>query len=389
MKKAVAFLVAFVLFLGTAVGGHIWFSGKLSFHNPKFGTWINEKKFFSHEAITANLNKDSIVVYGSSELNHMRKTKYHPEKMFADQKLNVMLIGAGYYQCLFHAINLSAIDSGMEKRKVVLILSPQWFRPTGVLPEAYASRFSEDNFLAMMKNDKLSKSTKEYIIKRSEELLINDPNTLNRIKLYERIFYQQDANLGDKVFYRLYTGFLKEKENISVITSAYIKGIKHSSNSSKAPKTLDWKEYLKDAEIDGKIKTGKNKFHVKKSYYKKHLRPHLIKRKNSAVQNSYSISPEFDDLEVFLKVCKDLKIEPLVVNIPVNGWWYDYTGFPKEDRIKYAENIRQITNKYGVQLSDYSGKEYMPYFLSDTTHLGWKGWVYVNENIYNFAKENK
>ena len=163
MKKVVAFLTALVLFLLTAISIDIFVDRKLDFNNHKFGTWVNDDKFFSHEAITSNLDKDSIVVFGSSEFSHGKKTKYHPENMFQEEKFNIMAIGAGYYQSLSHAITLSSISDGMKENKVALILSPQWFRNTGVLKEAYASRFSENNFIKMLENDKLSNETKEYI----------------------------------------------------------------------------------------------------------------------------------------------------------------------------------------------------------------------------------
>ena len=389
MKKAVAFVVAFVLFLGTAAGCFFWSNNRLSFHNPKFGTWINDRKFYSHEAITANLNQDSIVVFGSSELNHMRRTKYHPEKMFAGQKLNLMMMGAGYYQSLSHAIELGAIEPGMKNRKVVLVLSPQWFRPTGVLPDAFASRFSEDNFIAMLRNDKLSPETKKYIIARTEALLADDPSTLKRVRLYERIFREHNADLRDKVYYTLYSGFLSERTKLSVTTLAYMKGLEHHAKITESPNPIDWQAYLKDAENDGKKHTGSNDFYIKDFYYKWYLGPQLKVRKDSGVNSSYCSSPEYDDLRIFLQECRDLNIEPLIINVPVNGWWYDYTGFPKEDRQQYYENIRTIAKEYGAQVADHSGDEYTPYCLEDTMHLGWKGWVYVNEDIYNFARENK
>lgn len=387
MNKAVAFVVAFVLFLGTAAGACLWSADKLDFHNPGFGTWISDKKFYSHEAVTSNLNKDTIVVFGSSELNHMKKTKYHPAKMFAGQKLNLMMMGAGYYQSLSHAIELGAIEPGMKNRKVVLVLSPQWFRPTGVLPDAFASRFSEDNFIAMLRNDKLSPKTKQAIISRTEALLVNDPSTLKRVKIYERIFWSHNAGLKDKIYGSLYSGFLTERSRLSIAVLADLKGFGQKPKISSAGGPIDWQAYLQNAETDGKLHTKSNSFYIKDSYYKWYLGPQMKLRKDSGVASSYCSSPEYDDLKIFLEACRELDIEPLLISVPVNGWWYDYTGFSKQDRQRYYENIRAIAKEYGAQLADHSGDEYTPYFLEDTMHLGWKGWVYVNEDIYNFAKK--
>jgi D-alanine transfer protein len=90
---------------------------------------------------------------------------------------------------------------------------------------------------------------------------------------------------------------------------------------------------------------------------------------------------------MFLNVCKDLEIDVMLISIPVNGMWYDYTGFSKEDREGYYEKIRVISKDYNVRLADFSDKEYEKYFLRDIMHIGWKGWVYVDEAIYNFYQE--
>lgn len=110
-------------------------------------------------------------------------------------------------------------------------------------------------------------------------------------------------------------------------------------------------------------------------------------RRGSDTGGSYQVSPEYEDLRLFLDVCKETGTEPLIVSIPVNGRWYDWTGFPKEDREAYYENIRKICEEYQVEMADFSDKEYEEYFLKDIMHLGWKGWVYLDEAVYEFWKE--
>ena len=69
----------------------------------------------------------------------------------------------------------------------------------------------------------------------------------------------------------------------------------------------------------------------------------------------------------------------------MHGGWYDYTGFPAEERAVYYENVRQIVSQYeNVELLDLTGREYEPYFLCDTMHLGWKGWLAVDRAIVDF-----
>ena len=87
---------------------------------------------------------------------HGSDTAYHPAQVFAGSDFHPMLIGAGYYQSLSHATTLASIAEGMTVKKAALILSPQWFRKTGVVDQAYASRFSETHYAAAMANEDLN-----------------------------------------------------------------------------------------------------------------------------------------------------------------------------------------------------------------------------------------
>ena len=79
----------------------------------------------------------------------------------------------------------------------------------------------------------------------------------------------------------------------------------------------------------------------------------------------------------------------MLVMMPVNGYWYDHTGFPKKERQNYYENIRNLAKEYGVPVADFGDDEYTKYFFIDKVHLGWKGWLAVNESIYKFAAKAK
>ncbi|MXV42431.1 D-alanyl-lipoteichoic acid biosynthesis protein DltD, partial [Bacillus subtilis] len=80
---------------------------------------------------------------------------------------------------------------------------------------------------------------------------------------------------------------------------------------------------------------------------------------------------------------------PMFVTIPVNGKWYDYTGFPKKGRTDYYKKVNKQIRAKGFQVADFSGHEYDPYFMKDTIHIGWKGWVYVDKAIDEFYRTGK
>lgn len=405
MRRIAAFFTALVLFLGFVLGMHGFTRGRLKVDNPDFGTWTDEVKFGARDAMAVNMNEDSLLVMGSSELQHGKGTEFHPESIFRGQKTNLMLVGAGYYQSLFHATALAALEPDMKNRKAVLILAPQWFRKAGVVSKAYASRFSEMNFVAMLKNQDLSGETKEYIVQRSEELLKVDEPTLERVRRYERLYLTGESSWMDKIYAQSYGMFLEEKSRVSVVNKMRMSGItsengktetfqRNSARDRLEEKTgplggIDFEELRVKAVEEGKKQITNNPFYVKDSYFTKNLKPKMEAEKDKGVKTGYSESPEYEDLDCFLRVCQETGIEPLLVVVPVNGYWYDYTGFNKEKRQEYYDNIRKMADTYQVKVADFSDREYEPYFMEDTIHLGWKGWVDVSEAIYKFAQENE
>ncbi|MBS4989603.1 D-alanyl-lipoteichoic acid biosynthesis protein DltD [Anaerotruncus colihominis] len=43
--------------------------------------------------------------------------------------------------------------------------------------------------------------------------------------------------------------------------------------------------------------------------------------------------------------------------------------------------------EYGVKLLDLTGFEYEPYFMCDTMHIGWKGWLAVDQALISYYYE--
>ena len=145
---------------------------------------------------------------------------------------------------------------------------------------------------------------------------------------------------------------------------------------------------MQEAESNGRRKCTNNKFGVYDDYYTKYMASVMDKKRGSLQSESYSVSKEYDDLQLFIDVCKDAGVQPLLVSVPVNGRWYDYCGFPQKRRQEYYDKIKEIAQKNHVSLADFSSDEYCLYFLRDIMHLGWKGWVKIDEKIYDFYKQN-
>ena len=97
-------------------------------------------------------------------------------------------------------------------------------------------------------------------------------------------------------------------------------------------------------------------------------------------------SKEFSDYELFLDTCVDLRIKPYIILMPTNGKWYDYTGLTKEKRQAFFDKAQKIAEEKGFEVLNLKNEEYTPYFMYDGSHLGWKGWLKVDEEFYKHFK---
>lgn len=297
---------------------------------------------------------------------------------------NVIMMGRDTMQSLHHAISVGALEKYISNKKVVLIISPQWFSKEHISPTAYASRFSERLFAEMVKNEDLSYSIKRRLVDRVESYLeTGDPTEYARVLLYDKVYVEKTASIPEIFQCKSWDVIAKQRQKKLLLEE--LENVKSNDSSEKViASEIDYAALLDQAEKIGEESCTNNDLYIYDDYYNEHVKPSLEDVKDRDVSASYLESQEYDDLNLFLDVCGEVGITPLIVNIPVNGIWYDYTGFPKDGREKYYQNIRKICKDRDVSILDFSDKEYEHYFLKDIMHLGWKGWVYLNEAVYRF-----
>lgn len=387
MKRIMPFVGALILFLCTCLGLHIYCIEGISNNQVSLIYYNTDSRNSSQTAMKKVLGESSIPVFGSSELSAADELAYPPSLFHhGNSDFNMILIGRGSMQSLHHAISLGALEKDIPNRKAVLILSPQWFTQSHLSSESYASRFSERMYVEFMKNKKISYETKLQISERAKSLMSTDMKQLERICKYEEIYLKHSFNPILYAEMGIYNCFMNLKQDFSL--NQAIRELPLSEEDTVQISSLDFSSLLPRAEEIGKEACTNNDFYIYDEYYDTYVRDVLESSKDSKTDASYQVSPEYDDLKLFLDVCKEAGISPLIISIPVNGFWYDWTGFPKDDREAYYQNIRNICDEYQVQLADFSDKEYEPYFLKDIMHLGWKGWVYLDAKVYEFFKQD-
>ena len=131
-----------------------------------------------------------------------------------------------------------------------------------------------------------------------------------------------------------------------------------------------------------------NEWGVEDAFYTSQLAPALESLAGARGGETYTNTPEYDDLNLFLSVCEACGISPMVVIQPSLGPYYDHIGISQQTRADAYEHIRSVVASHPTaRLADFSNREYERYFMFDIVHFGWTGWIEAQKALYDFATE--
>ncbi|MED2942166.1 D-alanyl-lipoteichoic acid biosynthesis protein DltD [Bacillus swezeyi] len=318
-------------------------------------------------------------IYGSSELS--RLDKFHPSNYFKVNKqgFTPYLVGKGGSQSLIHTINFAAHANQLKGKKMVFIISPQWFQKKGSDESHFAPNFSALQAYDLLFNQDIDSGLKKKIIKRMLKY-----DAVKNDALLASLF-RAELN-QDRLTLSLLTPAAKGYKSILEKKDIYysmVEGKGPKRTISESVKNKSWDELIHMAEKLGEKESRNNKFKMTNGVFKK-MKPKLAKLKGHNKKMNYAKSVEFGDFQMMLDVLKESGADPLFISVPVHGKFYDYTGFPKKGRTDYYAKIKKQIEAEGFQVADFTDHEYDPYFLKDSLHLGWKGWVYVDKEIKTY-----
>ena len=342
------------------------------------------EKYKSKDIILENITPKTLVLLGSSELTTTINEEYHPKKIFNYEDFNIMQIGVGNSQNIIHAATIGSIGNDIRNNEVVMIQSIQWFdNKNGILKDAFLSRISSEHVYNTMANDKISKETKEKFINRVIELSSTNKVLNKKYRSYKKYFVEEQGNFITGEFLKLDNYFYKLKNKYEFFKN---KGRENYPLSGEKTPDYNWKELDEKVTEQAKERTNNNDYQIDNTYYDKYIKTKYDQLKNSSKNTKYDESKEYDDLDILLSIVKDLKLNMKFAILPANGKWSDYTGIDSEKRQVAYNNLKEIAKKNNIEVMDYSSKEYEEYYMYDAMHLGWRGWIDFERDLYKLKK---
>ena len=388
MIRLKAFLISIVLVLITLVILNKTYIKKIEDYykvndnSVRYSTAF--EKYKSKDIILENITPKTLVLLGSSELTTTINEEYHPKKIFNYEDFNIMQIGVGNSQNIIHAATIGSIGNDMRNNEIVMIQSIQWFdNKNGILKDAFLSRISSEHVYNTMANDKISKETKEKFINRVIELSSTNKVLNKKYRSYKKYFVEEQGNFITGEFLKLDNYFYKLKNKYEFFKN---KGRENYPLSGEKTPDYNWKELDEKVTEQAKERTNNNDYQIDNTYYDKYIKTKYDQLKNSSKNTKYDESKEYDDLDILLSIVKDLNLNMKFAILPANGKWSDYTGIDSEKRQVAYNNLKEIAKKNNIEVMDYSNKEYEEYYMYDAMHLGWRGWIDFERDLYKLKK---
>ena len=388
MIKLKAFLISIILVLITLVILDKTYIKKIEDYykvNDNSVRYSNAfEKYKSKDIILENITPKTLVLLGSSELTTTINEDYHPKKIFNYEDFNIMQIGVGNSQNIIHAATIGSIGNDIRNNEIVMIQSIQWFdNKNGILKDAFLSRISSEHVYNTMANDKISKETKEKFINRVIELSSTNKVLNKKYRSYKKYFVEEQGNFITGEFLKLDNYFYKLKNKYEFFKN---KGRENYPLSGEKTPDYNWKELDEKVTEQAKERTNNNDYQIDNTYYDKYIKTKYDQLKNSSKNTKYDESKEYDDLDILLSIVKDLNLNMKFAILPANGKWSDYIGIDSEKRRVAYNNLKEIAKKNNIEVMDYSSKEYEEYYMYDEMHLGWRGWIDFERDLYKLKK---
>ncbi len=343
-----------------------------------YGYVYSGTKSSSVDFVRANLRDDSLLVLGSSEFSTpARQVPQVPSQVIGAQNygLRLMLVGEAFDQCLWHSIAIGALsDGGLPHNKVALIVGLGQYTDGGLDNASFGERFSYPLYEAFCANEAVPEEARTYVRRRLEEQGI-DEATLRAASPADPL-----SSVDGHVFDAM--GDLRLRNDLDGVRS---QGIPMAQGTLEQP---DWDAMRAEALVTAQTMSTTNDWGAEDEFYTTQLGPALDSLAGARAGETYTDTPEYDDLNCFLDVCDACGVQPLIVIEPVMGPYYDHIGINLETRTAAYQRIRDVVAAHpSARLADFSDREYEKYFLFDIVHFGWTGWIDAQRALYEFATE--
>ncbi|MGX7235533.1 D-alanyl-lipoteichoic acid biosynthesis protein DltD [Enterococcus italicus] len=367
------------------------FFSPIQFSDKNKTLWSKASSSMSANVIRGNAIKNEAIAsgkyvpfFGSSELS--RIDAFHPSVLAKKYRRGYtpFLLGAPGTQSLTQYMMIRSMGQELAGKKLVFIISPQWFVKDGVNKQYFDAYFSEIQTYQWALSLKKITPADQYFASR----LTSYGKVKQRKNLSAMLAHIANGQLPTKqekywaeMIYRVLN---REDELFSPLD---ILSKNHQINQAmhELPNEYNQEELTQLATKNGRQQTTNNPYNIDNQFFNQRLKKHVGALKQSQIHFDYQYSPEYSDFQLVLEQLASVHAKPLFIIPPVNKKWSEYTGLSLQMLEGFSKKITYQLKEQGfTNIADFTKDASVPYFMSDTIHLGWLGWLSADQYIRPF-----
>ena len=278
---------------------------------------------------------------------------------------------------------LQQILPEIEGKQAVFVISPQWFTEEDYEPAFFQNYFNNDQLTAFLENQ-----SGDIAAKHAAKRLLKQNPGVSMKGIVEKLSKGEELSEIDHAIIKAFARFNERQTSLfgQFSIREKLKYKEHVENYLKdLPDQFFYEELEKIARKDAKANTSNNDMGIENQFYKTQVKDYLEKYKGYQKNYNFLKSSEYNDLQLVLDQFAKSKVNVLFVFQPVNKKWMDYTGLSEEMYQHSVEKIRyQLESQGFTNIADFSKNGGVPYFVKDTIHIGWLGWLAFDKVVNPF-----
>ena len=324
-----------------------------------------------------------IPFFGSSEW--IRFDSMHPAVLAEkySRPYRPYFLGQAGAASLNQYFGMQQILPEIEEKQAVFVISPQWFTEEDYEPAFFQNYFNNDQLTAFLENQ-----SGDIAAKHAAKRLLKQNPGVSMKGIVEKLSKGEELSEIDHAIIKAFARFNERQTSLfgQFSIREKLKYKEHVENYLKdLPDQFFYEELEKIARKDAKANTSNNDMGIENQFYKTQVKDYLEKYKGYQKNYNFLKSSEYNDLQLVLDQFAKSKVNVLFVFQPVNKKWMDYTGLSEEMYQHSVEKIRyQLESQGFTNIADFSKNGDEPYFVKDTIHIGWLGWLAFDKVVNPF-----
>ena len=328
-------------------------------------------------------NMRFIPFFGSSEW--IRFDSMHPAVLAEkySRPYRPYFLGQAGAASLNQYFGMQQILPEIEEKQAVFVISPQWFTEEDYEPAFFQNYFNNDQLTAFLENQ-----SGDIAAKHAAKRLLKQNPGVSMKGIVEKLSKGEELSEVDHAIIKAFARFNERQASLfgQFSIRGKLKYKEHVENYLKdLPDQFSYEELEKIARKDAEANTSNNDMGIENQFYKTQVKDYLEKYKGYQKNYNFLKSSEYNDLQLVLNQFAKSKVNVLFVFQPVNKKWMDYTGLSEEMYQHSVEKIRyQLESQGFTNIADFSKNGDEPYFVKDTIHIGWLGWLAFDKVVNPF-----